>query len=202
MNFLLPWWAKPLMALLVAGGLWWGWESFLARERAVGAAAVEAAYAQGFDVAAAAVRAEEARKLEATEKAHAEDIDRANARIAADLVTRTQLERLLASSAAPRRAAPAGQAASGPSADGTADAFRGLFRACASDFAAMASDRGHLADQVIGLQDFLLANEIGGDSPAGVRPRAGSASSLATQPATAPSWSTPTGAAPPQGSPA
>lgn len=164
--------------------------------------AQEKRYAEGFARASAAVRADEDRKRLATEKAHAEDIERADARIAQELAGRTRLERLLNRSAAVGRAAEGNGAEARPRPDEAASLFRGLFEACAVEYGSLGEEVGRLADQVIGLQNFLVANEIGGgSSPAGESPRAGNESRLATQPATAPAVSRHGAPAPPQGLP-
>jgi hypothetical protein len=200
----MTWWVKPLVFPIATAALIASVALFISYERGIGAKAAtakaEAAYAEGYAVAASAVRADETRKRAATEKAHAEDIERADARNAADLAARSRLERLLARSASVGRAAQGEPGQTGPVVDATAPVFRSLFEACAVEYGSLGQDIGRLADQVIGLQNYLLANEIGGDSPVGVRPRAGVAHSLAIQPTAAPSWPTPAGAAPPQGS--
>ena len=193
---------KPIMIALLVLALFGAGAVFVVHQRNIGAAKAEAAmkakYDAGFEAAAAEVKADEARRREATEKAHAEDVQRADQRHAADLVTQSRLERLLSRTAAAGRAAEGGMDPAGSGPPNAAQVFRGLFESCAVEYASMGKERGELADQVIGLQDYLQANGIVGDSPVGERLRAGVPISLVTQPTTVPQRSIQAEAVPPQ----
>lgn len=197
------WWVKPLALLLLAGALFGAFELYNRYQRELGATTARAKLQEGFAAgaarAAAQAKSEFDQKQTATEKSHAEDLQRAGVQIAAGLAARTELERLRARLRDPRPAAGAASAPTGPGPDGAAVAYR-LLDACAERYEEVAGDAGRYANQVIGLQGFTLANQIEGTplaaTPAGERPRAGFIG-LAAQPATEPARPTPGAPAPP-----
>lgn len=180
------WWIKPLLIGLVVIGLAGTFEYWLRGERAAAAgvatASLQASYSKGVIDAKDKADAEFARKQAATEKSHAEDLARANARIADGLAARSELDRLRDRLRRPGPDAASAASQAGPVVDGSAVAYQ-LLGECSERYEAVAGDAGLLAAQVIGLQGFILANEIGSNSPVGERSRAGLID-LVTQPTT------------------
>lgn len=188
---MLAWWVKPVATLVVLAALLGAVTAFISHQRALGfeqgQAESERDYEAGMARAAAEAAALAERKQIAVENSHVKDLERANLQIAAGLAARTELERLRARLRDPRPSGAAASAAAGPGPDDTPRAY-GLLEACAGRYEEVAGDAGRLAGQVIGLQGFVLANQIGGmptATPVGERPRAG-LESLATQPTTEP----------------
>ena len=201
------WWVKPLAYLLTVAALLGGFAAFVSHERTLGSiagrAALQKGYDEGYAKATAAANALFEKKQTAVEDSHAADLKRDRVQIAAGLAARTELGRLRNRLSRPSAPAAGASTATGPGADDTA-ALRAVLGACAGRYEEVAGDAGRLANQVTGLQGFILADQIGGTSvtaPAGERSRAGDLadSALATQPATVPPRQTPGEAVPPQG---
>lgn len=209
---ILAWWFKPLLISLAVASLIGAFAAFVNHEREVGAASAIAkadkAYAAGLKKATEEAQALRTQQLTAVEASHAQDLERATIQIADGLAARTELERLRYRLS--RLGSPAGPAAdqARPIPDGQALA-NGLLSACAERYESVARDAGRYADQVIGLQGFVLANQIESGStapregagertvsPAGASSRVGLIF-LATQPATEPARPTPGAPAPP-----
>lgn len=203
---MMPWLslARPLALVALLAGLFWGFEAYTSHEYGlgygVGRAELKAQYDAQLAAATAQAHAEEDIRRTATETSHAQDLHRATIQVADGLAARTELGRLRDRLSRPDPAPTCADTAPGPVPDVSAT-YRELLGTCADRYESVAGDAGRLADQVIGLQGYvraacLVADEIGGDSPAGERPRAGF-SSLATQPATEPPRPAPGGATPP-----
>lgn len=188
MNFTL-WWVKPLIALAVVAFLVGAVELFAHGQRSEGFAQgqtkLKAQYARQLDEAKADADARAARVQTAVEKSHAQDLARKDDQIVAGLAARTELDRLRDTLRRARPTAAASAAGAGPVVDAGPD-YAGFFGACSERYEAVAADAGKLADQVIGLQGFILAERIEGRplaTPVGERPRVGIIA-LATQPTT------------------
>lgn len=191
---MMPWMllVKPLLIVALIAALIGGFELYTHHEYSLGYEAgrsgLKADYDRQLAAATAQAHADEDIRRTATETSHAKDLQRAAVQVADGLAARTELGRLRDRLSRPGPAASCADAAPGPVPDVSAP-YRELLSTCAGRYEDVAGDAGRLADQVIGLQGYvraacLAADEIGGDSPAGERPRAGS-SSLAAQPATA-----------------
>lgn len=196
------WWVKPLVALAVVAFLVGAVELFAHTQRSegfvLGQAKLKAQYARQLDDANAIAATKAAAVQTQVETSHAKDLARADAQIVAGLAARTELDRLRDTLRRARPAAAASAADARPGPDAGPD-YAGLLDACSVRYEAVAGDAGRLATQVIGLQGFVLAERIEGEStqaPVGARSRAGFIG-LAAQPTTEPSGPTPVSAAPP-----
>lgn len=187
MNFGL-WWVKPVIYAVFLAVMFGGFAMFVSHERSIGAATKAAAMQKSYDAgvakAAADAKALFQAQQSAADKAHAQDIQRADAQTAAAAAAHTELERLRVRLSRTGPAASSPTNPTGPSTDATAVAY-GLLSECSGRYEEVARDAGRYANQVIGLQGFVRADQIGdGGPPVGVDLRAGS-HSLVTQPTTA-----------------
>lgn len=184
------WWIKPLAIFALVASLIGGFAMFVSHERELGKVAGQAELKRGYD-AGVAKAAKEAKELAdkfqtAVEKSHAEDLARAEVRIADGLAARTELDRLRARLRNPGPAVAGSAPQAGPVADAPATVY-GLLEACSVRYEAVAGDAGRLAGQVIGLQGYVLSvTGMGGNSLAAERAPAGFIG-LVTQTATGPS---------------
>lgn len=187
MNFGL-WWVKPAIYAIFLAVLFGGFTMFVSHERSIGAAAKAAAmqksYDQGVAKAAADAKTLFMAQQSAADKAHVQDVQRSEVQAQAVSVSRAELARLRLRLASASPAASSPTDPTGPSTDATAVAYR-LLSECSGRYEEVAGDAGRYANQVIGLQGFVRADQIGdGGPPVGVDLRAGR-HSLVTQPTTA-----------------
>lgn len=155
---IVAWWVKPLIyiALLIFIGTCVA--EFISHERALGAAAQDAAYAKGVAEAKDAAAALAQQKSTAVETSHANDLKSTARQLSAGNAARTQLSLLRAQLA--RTPAAGASAASGPVADDTT-VYRGLLDACSVRYEAVAGSASSLALQVVGLQGYVRGLFVG-----------------------------------------
>ena len=184
---LIPWYYEVaavlvLLGLVAAAVLGYGHHEYTKGEKAS-----DTKYEAKYLLEVEKVRADEALKRTAVEKAHAEDVERMAAQTAAAADARTERDGLLAALArrTPSRPVPA----PGPGLDGTT-LLSAVVAACGGRYEEVAGAAGALTAQVIGLQNYLssvgLAKQTEGKSPAAGERLRGALIEAPIQPAAAP----------------